>query len=71
MLYPAVGHHVIAEEVHFGYVYLIPGLGAHRLDKLQPEHLGKLYTRIQANRSSPGTAHQVHRLRTWRSRLPA
>ncbi|GGM81595.1 site-specific integrase [Longimycelium tulufanense] len=29
------------------YKHLIPGVGAHRLDKLQPEHLERLYARLQ------------------------
>ena len=41
--------------------HLIPGIGAHRLDRLEPEHLEKLYVRIQASGLKPGTAHQVHR----------
>lgn len=41
--------------------HLIPGVGAHRLDKLQPEHLERLYAKMQANGSSAGTAHQAHR----------
>ncbi|MDP9798753.1 integrase [Catenuloplanes nepalensis] len=41
--------------------HLIPGLGAHRLDQLQPEHLEKLYARMLANGSAPATAHQSHR----------
>lgn len=41
--------------------HLIPGIGAHRLDRLTPEHLEKLYARMQANGSSAGTAHHVHR----------
>jgi integrase len=43
------------------YRWLIPGLGAHRLPKLEPEHLEKLYARIIAEGNKPGTAHQVHR----------
>jgi integrase len=39
----------------------VAGLGAHRLDKLQPEHLERLYTRMQEAGSRPGTAHQAHR----------
>jgi integrase len=47
------------------YRHLIPGLGAHRLEKLQPEHIEKLTRRMQANGSAAGTAHQAHRtLRT-------
>ncbi|WP_406139545.1 site-specific integrase [Streptomyces anulatus] len=43
------------------YHHLIPGLGAHRLTKLEPEHLERLYQKMQANGSSAGTAHQAHR----------
>jgi integrase len=43
------------------YKHLIPGLGAHRLDRIQPEHFEKLYARMQAEGLKPGTAHQVHR----------
>jgi len=46
-------------------VHLIPGLGKHRLDKLEPEHLEKLWVRMMRGGSAPGTAHQAHRtLRT-------
>lgn len=41
--------------------HLIPGLGAHRLDKLKPEHIEVFYAKMQANGSKPATAHQVHR----------
>ncbi|MFD0292025.1 tyrosine-type recombinase/integrase [Streptomyces sp. NPDC127118] len=47
------------------YHHLIPGLGAHRLEKLQPEHLERFYKKMQDSGSSAGTAHQAHRtLRT-------
>ncbi|TDU89445.1 site-specific recombinase XerD [Kribbella voronezhensis] len=42
-------------------VHLIPGLGAHKLNRLQPEHLERFYTKMQDNGSSAGTAHQAHR----------
>ncbi|GAA3364011.1 tyrosine-type recombinase/integrase [Saccharopolyspora gregorii] len=42
-------------------VHLIPGLGAHRLDKLEPEHLERLYRKMTKAGSSAGNAHQVHR----------
>lgn len=42
-------------------VHLIPGLGAHRLDRLTPDHLEKLYAKMQANGSAAATAHQAHR----------
>jgi integrase len=42
--------------------HLVPGIGAHRLDRLEPEHLEKLYARmIEKQQLKPGTAHQVHR----------
>jgi integrase len=41
--------------------HLIPGLGAHRLDRIRPEHFEKLYMGMQAAGLSPATAHQVHR----------
>lgn len=43
------------------YKHLIPGIGAHRLHRLEPEHLETLYARMQANGLKAGTAHQVHR----------
>lgn len=49
------------------YNHLIPGVGAHRLDKLQPEHLEALYARLQMSKEQGGkglkaaTAHLVHR----------
>ncbi|HEX2318948.1 MAG TPA: hypothetical protein VHJ18_08185 [Streptosporangiaceae bacterium] len=56
----------VAENTHLGYKvdvarHLIPGLGAHRLDRLAPEHLEKLYARMQNDGLSAGTAHHVHR----------
>ncbi len=41
--------------------HLIPGLGAHRLDRLQAEHLERLYQKMISTGSAPATAHQVHR----------
>ncbi|MFI0940851.1 tyrosine-type recombinase/integrase [Streptomyces sp. NPDC021020] len=41
--------------------HLIPGLGAHRLAKLESEHLERFYKKMQDNGSSAGTAHQAHR----------
>jgi integrase len=43
------------------YQHLVPGLGAHRMDRIQPEHFEKLYARMIAAGLKPGTAHQVHR----------
>ncbi|MET7572536.1 site-specific integrase [Streptomyces sp. NPDC005492] len=47
--------------------HLVPGLGAHRLDRLKPEHIEVFYAKMQANGSKPATAHQVHR--TFRTAL--
>ncbi|GAO09193.1 putative phage integrase [Streptomyces lydicamycinicus] len=47
--------------------HLIPGLGAHRLDRLKPEHIEAFYAKMQANGSKPATAHQAHR--TFRTAL--
>jgi integrase len=43
------------------YKHLIPGLGAHHMDKIQPEHFEKLYAKMQRSGLKPATAHQVHR----------
>ncbi|MET8982065.1 site-specific integrase [Streptomyces sp. NPDC004539] len=57
----------VSENTYDGYevavrVHLVPGVGKHRLDRLQPEHLESLYRRMQANgERKAGTAHQVHR----------
>ncbi|WP_412515844.1 site-specific integrase [Actinomadura madurae] len=57
----------ISENAHSGYrvdveKHLVPGLGAHRLDKLTPEHCEALYARMQEKQGlSAGTAHHVHR----------
>lgn len=46
-------------------VHLIPGLGKHRLERLQPEHLERFYVQMMRNGSAAATAHQAHRtLRT-------
>jgi len=42
-------------------VHLIPGVGEHRLDRLRPEHLERLYRRMITTGARPATAHQVHR----------
>ena len=56
----------VSENAHAGYevdvrVHLVPGVGAHWLDKLAPEHLEKLYAKMMRAGSAPGTAHHVHR----------
>ncbi|MDP9798316.1 integrase [Catenuloplanes nepalensis] len=45
--------------------HLIPGLGGHRTDRLQPEHIEKLYAAMRSRNLKPGTVHHTHRtLRT-------
>ncbi|MEV6018606.1 site-specific integrase [Streptomyces sp. NPDC051997] len=47
--------------------HLIPALGAHRLDKLRPEHIETFYGKMQADGRKAGTIHQIHR--TFRTAL--
>jgi integrase len=56
----------VSENAHSGYkvdvrVHLVPGIGAHWLDKLEAEHLEKLYVKMMRAGSAAGTAHHVHR----------
>lgn len=41
--------------------HLIPGLGQHRITKVEPEKLEKLYAKKIAAGLKPGTVHQIHR----------
>lgn len=41
--------------------HVVPNLGKHKLDRLEPEHLERLYRQMVAGGAKPGTAHQVHR----------
>lgn len=49
------------------YNHLIPGIGAHRLEKLRPEHLERLYVALSKKRTRTGSEfkaariHQIHR----------
>jgi integrase len=43
-------------------MHLIPGLGEHRLDRLQPEHLEKFYAACARKGLSPATVLQMHRI---------
>lgn len=56
----------VRENTIIGYrvavnVHLIPGVGKHRLDRLEPEHLERLYVRMLRDGSAAATAHQSHR----------
>jgi integrase len=41
--------------------HLIPGLGKHRTDRLQPEYIETLYMNMRKKDLKPATIHQVHR----------
>ncbi|GAB3914365.1 tyrosine-type recombinase/integrase [Kibdelosporangium lantanae] len=43
------------------YKHLIPNLGGHRIDKVEPEHFERLYAKMLRAGHKPGNAHQVHR----------
>jgi integrase len=56
----------VAENTHLGYLvdvnrHLVPGLGAHRLERLTPDHVERLYAKLQRDGLSPGGVHHVHR----------
>jgi integrase len=56
----------VTVNTHDGYRidverHLIPGVGAHWLDRLEPEHLERLYVKMQDAGLAAGTAHHVHR----------
>src|SRR4051794_38020838 len=40
--------------------HLVPGLGKHTLERLEPEHLEKSYRRMIDGGSAPGNAQQGH-----------
>jgi integrase len=42
-------------------IHLIPGVGPHLIDRLQPEQLERLYRGMVKAGAKPGLAHQVHR----------
>ena len=43
-------------------LYLVPGVGHHRLDRLQPEHLESLYGALAAKGLAPATVLRTHRV---------
>ncbi|MEV5299036.1 tyrosine-type recombinase/integrase [Amycolatopsis methanolica] len=58
---PSVRHKAANAYRTAVYRHLIPNLGAHRIDKIEPEHFEKLYAKMLASGLKPATAHQVHR----------
>lgn len=53
---PAVRENTLSAYRVAVNVHLIPGVGAHRLDRLEPEHLERLYAKMLRAGSSPATA---------------
>jgi integrase len=43
-------------------LWIIPQLGKHRLDRLQPEHLDAFYTWLEGQGLKPNTVLQIHRI---------
>ncbi|EHR53359.1 site-specific recombinase XerD [Saccharomonospora marina XMU15] len=58
---PSVRHKAANAYRTAVYRHLIPNLGAHRVDKIEPEHFEKLYAKMLTSGLKAGTAHQVHR----------
>ena len=58
---PAVRENTLSAYRVAVNVHLIPGVGAHRLDRLEPEHLERLYAKMLRAGSAPATANQAHR----------
>ena len=53
-------------NTHLGYKvdvdkHLIPGVGAHRLERLEPEHLERLYARMRRSMCSGPRRRRTHR----------
>lgn len=44
------------------YLHIVPGLGAHWMHKVQPDHFEKLYKKMIAEGYKPGAVHAVHRV---------
>jgi integrase len=44
------------------WLAVLPGLTAHRLDRLTPEHVERFYTRLEAEGLAPATVLQIHRI---------
>lgn len=58
---PAIKDNAWEAYAHAVRKHLNPGIGAHRLDKLEPEHLERLYRKMTEAGASAGNAHAVHR----------
>ena len=60
---PTVRYKTITTYRTAVYKHLIPGLGAHRLDRIEPEHFEKLYAKLGKTGDLKAVSiHQVHRV---------
>ncbi len=59
---PTVRYKTITTYRTVVYKHLIPGIGAHRLERIEPEHFEKLYKKLIADGLKPVSVHQVHRV---------
>ncbi|MBS2534157.1 tyrosine-type recombinase/integrase family protein [Catenulispora sp. NF23] len=59
---PTVRYKTITTYRTVVYKHLIPGIGAHRLERIEPEHFEKLYKKLIASGLKPVSVHQVHRV---------
>ncbi|TWP51531.1 site-specific integrase [Lentzea tibetensis] len=58
---PAITENAFSAYEVAARVHLIPGIGKHRIDKLEPEHLEKFYRKMIREGAKSSRAHQVHR----------
>lgn len=64
---PSVRRNTLAGYRASVYAHLIPGIGAHRINRLQPEHLESLYRKLADKTGKhgktlrPATVHHAHR----------
>lgn len=49
------------DAYYYATKHIVRHVGAHKLPNLRADHLERMYSKMQENGSSSGTAHQVHR----------
>ncbi|WP_306744312.1 tyrosine-type recombinase/integrase [Saccharothrix yanglingensis] len=57
---PAISENAFSAHEVAVRVHLVPGIGEHRIDKLEPEHLEKLCRKMMNEGAKSGRVHQVH-----------
>ena len=58
---PTVRYKTITTYRTVVYKHLIPGIGAHKLERIEPDHFEKLYGKLVKSGLKPVSVHQVHR----------